>query len=493
MKLLILATLCLVYISLSEPINKKFPDGFIWGTATASYQVEGGWNEDGKGENIWDRFTHEHPDNIANRDNGDVACDSYHKSQEDVANLVDLGVNFYRFSLSWSRILPSGTADNINQAGITYYRNLITALKENGIEPFVTLYHWDLPQPLQDIGGWPNDQIVELFANYSRVAFSLFGDQVKNWMTFNEAKQTCQLGYGYGVFAPGINSDGVDSYKCAHNVLRSHARAYHIYDDEFRATQNGRVSMVVDSDWFEPASDSDRDKEAAERKIQFNFGWYANAIYHPDGNYPQVMIDRIAARSAQEGFAQSRLPAFTQEEVDYIKGTYDFFSLNTYTTSLSQWSDDYPIGNPGYDADISVTTYQDGSWNSSASDWLKVVPWGTRKLLNWIDQTYNHPEIVITENGFSDHGELDDQGRINYYAEYLSNILLAMTEDGVNVTGYTAWSLMDNFEWLGGYTQKFGLYQVDFNDPDRKRTLKSSAAWFKKVVDTKCLVDTCVN
>jgi beta-glucosidase/6-phospho-beta-glucosidase/beta-galactosidase len=319
----------------------------------------------------------------------------------------------------------------------------------------------------------------------------LFGDDVKNWMTFNEAKQTCQLGYGYGVYAPGVASDGIGDYLCAHTVLRAHGKAYHIYDEEFRATQNGRVSMVVDTDWFEPDSDNEEDIEAAERRIQFNFGWYANAIYHPDGNYPQVMIDRIADRSQQEGFPRSRLPEFTPEEVEYIKGTYDFFALNTYTTSLVKWSDDYPIGTPSWDADGSVTVYQDSSWNSSASGWLKVVPWGTRKLLNWIDQTYDHPEIVITENGYSDHGELDDQDRINYYSEYLSNILQAILEDGVNVTGYTAWSLMDNFEWLSGYTEKFGLYQVDFTDPNRTRTIKSSAKFYKNVIATKCLVDTC--
>jgi beta-glucosidase/6-phospho-beta-glucosidase/beta-galactosidase len=393
--------------------------------------------------------------------------------------------------LSWSRILPSGFTNQVNQPGVDYYKNLIAALKESGIEPYVTLYHWDLPEPLQELGGWPNPDLADYFAEYARLAFTLFGDDVKNWMTFNEAKQTCQLGYGYGVYAPGVASDGIGDYLCAHTVLRAHAKAYHIYDEEFRATQNGRVSMVVDTDWFEPDSDSEEDIEAAERRIQFNFGWYANAIYHPDGNYPQVMIDRIAERSQQEGFPRSRLPEFTPEEVEYIKGTYDFFALNTYTTSLVKWSDDYPIGTPSWDADGSVTVYQDSSWNSSASGWLKVVPWGTRKLLNWIDQTYDHPEIVITENGYSDHGELDDQDRINYYSEYLSNILQAILEDGVNVTGYTAWSLMDNFEWLSGYTEKFGLYQVDFTDPNRTRTIKSSAKFYKNVIATKCLVDTC--
>ncbi|XP_044265974.1 myrosinase 1-like [Tribolium madens] len=479
-------------LALAEPTNKKFPENFLFGTATASYQVEGGWNEDGKGENIWDYFTHTYPDRIANQANGDIACNSYHKYLEDIEMLKDLGVHFYRFSLSWSRILPEGHIEKINQVGVDYYKNLIKALKENGIEPYVTLYHWDLPQPLQEKGGWPNtDLMVDLFADYARLAFTLFGDQVKYWMTFNEAKQTCQLGYGYGVFAPGIQSNGIDSYKCAHTVIKSHAKAYHIYDEEFRKTQNGRVSMVIDSDWFEPASDSDKDIEAAERKIQFTFGWYANPIYHPDGNYPQVMIDRIAERSKKEGFEKSRLPEFTSDEIDYIKGTFDFLSLNTYTTSMVKWIDDYPIGNVGYDNDISVVAYQDPSWNSSASSWLKVVPWGTRKLINWVDKTYNHPEIVITENGFSDYGELDDEGRILYYQNYLSNILEAIKEDGINVTGYTAWSLMDNFEWLNGYTEKFGLYQVDFDDENRTRTPKKSADFYKKVVATKCLVNQC--
>jgi beta-glucosidase/6-phospho-beta-glucosidase/beta-galactosidase len=183
--------------------------------------------------------------------------------------LKNLGANFYRFSFSWSRILPTGKTDQVNQAGVDYYKNLISALKSNGIEPFVTLYHWDLPQPLEDIGGWLNVTLVDYFADYARLSFTLFGDDVKNWMTFNEADQFCQTGYGYGAFPPGIRHDGIDDYVCGHTILKSHAKAYHIYDEEFRSTQNGRVSMVVDASWCEPASDSDQDKEAADRKLQF--------------------------------------------------------------------------------------------------------------------------------------------------------------------------------------------------------------------------------
>lgn len=251
-------------------VNLTFPEGFLFGTATASYQVEGAWDEDGKGENIWDNWTHNFPDVIKNQDNGDVACDSYHKYLEDVENLRYLGVQTYRFSLSWSRLLPSGFTNEINQAGFEYYNNLIDALIENGITPLVTLYHWDLPQPLQEIGGWPNPILEELFGQYARVAFTLYGDRVKYWFTFNEAKQTCQQGYGIGAMAPGYHSAGIGEYLCAHTVLKAHARAYHIYDTEFRDVQKGKVSLVVDTDWFEPASNSTEDIEAAERKIQFN-------------------------------------------------------------------------------------------------------------------------------------------------------------------------------------------------------------------------------
>ncbi|KAJ3649787.1 hypothetical protein Zmor_021510 [Zophobas morio] len=477
--------------SRSEPSNKKFPENFRFGVATAAYQVEGGWADDGKGENIWDHYTHHQPDHIANNATGDVACDSYHKYMEDVEMLKNLGVNYYRFSLSWSRILPTGYTNQINEAGVTYYKNLISALKENGIEPFVTLYHWDLPQPLQEIGGWPNPLLEDNFAEYARTAFTLFGDDVKNWMTFNEPQQTCLFGYGLGATAPGASASGIGEYKCAYTIVKAHAKAYHIYDEEFRPTQNGRVSIVVDASWAEPGSDSDEDKEAAERLLQFSYGFYAHPIYHPDGNFPQVMIDRIADRSEKEGFPTSRLPELSTEEIEYIRGTFDFLCLNSYTTNMVKWTNDYAIGAPGYYADLSVSTYQDPSWNNSASGWLKVVPWGMRKLLNWVDQTYNHPEIVITENGFSDDGRLDDLTRINYYAEYLTSILEAVLEDGVNVTGYTAWSLMDNFQWNFGYLEKFGIYQVDFEDPDRTRTIKSSGEYYKSVIANKCLVDTC--
>ncbi|KAJ3638411.1 hypothetical protein MTP99_001777 [Tenebrio molitor] len=474
--------------------DRQFPSNFKFGVATASYQVEGAWDEDGKGENIWDHLTHTTPDLIYDGSNGDIACDSYHKLEEDLALIKDLGVDFYRLSLSWSRILPTGHIDGqINEAGVAYYEDILTKLQENDIQAMVTLYHWDLPQPLQEhMGGWLNGTIVDVYGNYARLAFDLFGDKVQYWATFNEPHVVCQQGYESGRKAPAITkAPGIDLYTCAHVVLKSHAKAYHIYDSEYRATQKGKISIVLNTNWYEPVSDDEKDLEAAERNIQFSFGWFANPIVH--GNYPQVMIDRIGERSEKEGFDKSRLPEFTSQEIEDIKGTYDFIGLNHYTTSLAEWIEDYEIGEPSSNKDISVKGSLDDSWESSASSWLKVVPWGIRKLTKWIKDTYNNPEIIITENGFSDNGDtLDDPRRINYYREYLSSLLEAIYDDGVNVTAYTAWSLMDNFEWLQGYSEKFGFYSVNFSDPDRPRTPKSSVKYYKTVLETRCLVEECV-
>ncbi|XP_019875746.2 myrosinase 1-like isoform X1 [Aethina tumida] len=469
---------------------KKFPDNFMFGAATAAYQVEGGWNDDGKGENVWDRIVHTNPSFIKNGDSGDVACDSYHKYEADVRLLKDLGVNHYRFSLSWSRILPTGFNNRVNKPGVQYYRNLIGKLLENGIQPMVTLFHWDLPQPLQDLGGWTNSLLIDIYAEYARVVFRELGDLVKLWATFNEIRQVCEEGYGSGSLAPAVKSPGFGDYMCTHNVIKAHAKAYHIYDDEFRSKQGGRVSVVFDSDWFEPMTNSTEDIEAAETRLQFSFGWHANPIVN--GNYPQVMIDRIAERSAKENFPGSRLPTFTDDEIEYIKGTYDFMSVNSYSTSLVKKQEDTDYSTHSWFKDMGSTAYKDESWEGSATSWLKVVPWGMRKLLVWIKDTYNNPEIMITENGISDNGTtLQDDFRINYYRQYLSNILDAMYEDGVNVTAYTAWSLLDNLEWINGFTEKFGLYHVDFESDNRTRTAKASTEYYKKVIATHCLVDNC--
>ncbi|XP_018570851.1 myrosinase 1-like [Anoplophora glabripennis] len=492
MKILVLV-LSLVSIGFADDeINSRyFPKGFKFGVANAAPQIEGGWNEDGKTESIWDYYAHTYPEKIVDRSTPDIACDSYHKYKEDVAMVKAMGVDYYRLSIAWTRILPTGYPDKVNQAGVQYYKNLFAELKAANVEPMVTLYHWDLPQSLEEqLGGWLNETVSDLFAEYARLCFELFKDDVKMWITINEPKQVCSAGYGAGYYAPGVVSSGIGEYICAKNVIMAHAKAYHIYDDEFRATNQGRIAMVVDSLWFEPGSDSAEDQEASERVLQFGIGLYANPMFI--GNWPQVVIDRVAQRSELEGFSTSRLPAFTDEEIAYVKGTCDYLALNHYATNMVNATADAPIGNPSNGNDISVLTWKKPEWPVGAGDWFGVVPWGLRHLLVWLKKTYGDVEIIITENGLSDTtGIMEDDHRISYYQGYLSACLDAIYEDGVNLSTYTAWSIIDDWEWTGGYTAFLGMYYVNFTDPERTRIPRKSASWFTNMVATRCLVDTC--
>ncbi|KAF7284528.1 hypothetical protein GWI33_022114 [Rhynchophorus ferrugineus] len=465
---------------------KQFPENFLFGAAGASYQIEGGWDADGKGLSMWDVFAHT-PGKIKNNDTGDVACDSYNKYKEDVAILKQLGLKVYRFSISWPRILPKGIPTEINQAGVDYYRNLIKELKDAGIEPLVTLYHWDLPQHLAELGGWLNPRIADYFGDYARICFELFGDQVKYWLPLNEPGTTCVHGYETGDLAPGLPLSGEGIYQCAYVHVLAHAKAWHIYNDEFRSKQGGKVGFNNVCFWFYPKSNNSEDIEAQTRAMEFGCGLYANPIYN--GDWPQVVIDRVAYRSKKEGYSFSRLPTFTEEEKQYINGTSDYYGLNMYTSYLVEALADESFDSPSLEQDLAYNSTADPSWAHSASEWLNLDPPGIRNVLNYVNEKYNPGEIVVTENGWSDNGELDDQGRVTYLKGYLSNVLDAIVEDSINVIAYTTWSLMDNFEWNQGYTQKFGIVQVDFDSPNRTRTLKSSAEWYKRVAAAKEIVD----
>lgn len=228
-----------------ETLNSNsFPEDFLFGVATAAYQIEGAWDEDGKGENIWDSFTHEHSEDIEDHSNGDIACDSYHKVEEDIALIKNLGVDYYRFSLSWSRILPKGYSYSVNEAGVAYYNKLIDGLIEAGIKPMVTLYHWDLPEVFQDLGGWPNELIADYFEDYAKVAFERFADRVDHWITFNEPYNVCYQGYGSVQKAPALNMTGFADYLCTHTILKAHARVYHLYNNTYKPLYNGEYEII---------------------------------------------------------------------------------------------------------------------------------------------------------------------------------------------------------------------------------------------------------
>ncbi|XP_009872454.1 PREDICTED: lactase-phlorizin hydrolase, partial [Apaloderma vittatum] len=459
-----------------------FPEDFSWGVSSSSYQIEGGWDADGKGPSIWDNFTHV-PGNVNNNDTGDIACDSYHKVEEDIYLLRALGVKNYRFSLSWPRIFPNGRNNSINSYGVDYYNRLIDGLVANNITPIVTLYHWDLPQALQDIGGWESNALIDLFDSFADFCFQTFGDRVKFWITFNEPYIIAWLGYGTGYFPPNVKDPGSAPYKVAHILLKAHARAYHTYDDKYRASQGGVITLCPYIDWVEPQTPSDpRDVEAADRYLQFMVGWFAHPIFK-NGDYPEVMKWKVGNRSELQNLPSSRLPVFTAEEREYIRGTADVFCFNTYTTKIVTHATSQ-LRPFSYEYDREVSIKVDSSWPSSALTGHHPVAWGMRRLLNWIKEEYGNPPIYVIENGvgIKTNSDVDDNARIFYYKTYIDEALKAYRLDGVNLRGYNAWSAMDNFEWVDGYDPRFGLYQVDFDNPNRPRTPKRSAVYYAEII-----------
>ncbi|KAG5884787.1 Myrosinase 1, partial [Gonioctena quinquepunctata] len=298
------------YAYAENTTNRTFPEGFLFGVATAAYQIEGAWNEDGKGENIWDHFVHEDPTRIKNNDTGDVACDSYHKYKEDVALAASLGFHFYRFSIAWSRVLPTGSIDQINEKGLQYYEDLVKEVHDNNMLAVVTLYHWDLPQPIQDMGGWTNKTLVDKFVKYARVVIDRLKD-VEYWITINEPKQICYMGYATGEHAPGIRKSGFAEYECAYILVKAHAAVYNMYKNEF-PQHKGKMSITVDVEWSEPKTDFKADKDAAERNINFESGIYLHPVYK--GDWPKVVKERVAKRSKMENYTKSRLPAFPKKK-----------------------------------------------------------------------------------------------------------------------------------------------------------------------------------
>lgn len=404
-----------------------------------------------------------------------------------------LQVDFYRFSISWPRLLPNGFANKISQDGLNYYNNLINELIKNNIEPVVTIYHWDLPQNLQDLGGWTNPLICEWFEDYARVCFTKFGDRVKTWITINEPKQIGLFGYGLGRFAPGLKMHGVGEYLSAKYIVLAHAKAYRLYDKEFRSKQKGICGISIATDYRTAASDHPEDVEAGLDAMEFEVGLYAHPIFSSEGDWPERVKRRVDKKSAEQGFPRSRLPEFTREEIALVKGSSDFFGLNHYSTRF------YTRKNvkasdliPSYEDDLGAKgSYMEDVYNfeQGASPHVTVIPEGIRAALNFVKNSYKNPIVIITENGFGTRGD-KDQLRTSYYRRYLNSVLNAIYIDNCNVQSYTAWSLMDNFEWDSGLSVKFGLFEVDFNKENRPRKARGSADWYRQTVSTKILDPT---
>jgi beta-glucosidase len=442
----------------------SFPRNFFWGTATAAYQIEGAWNEDGKGESIWDRFAHT-PGKIKNGDTGDVACDSYHRWSDDIALMKAMNLNSYRFSISWPRIQPRGSGP-VNSKGADYYSRLIDALLEAKIRPMVTLYHWDLPQSLEDRGGWTNRDTAARCAAYVEQVARLLGDRVSDWNLFNEPSAFTDLGYLEGIHAPGRKSL-VAFLRATHTVNLAQGAG-------FRALKSvrpaARVGTAFSMSPCEPATDSDADKLAAERAHAMTNLWFLEPALK--GRYPEALT-----------FLPETVMGIKSSDAENMRAPLDFIGINLYYRTIASaptaleriensraWL--FPVNMTG------------GTQGANAGNGWEIWPQALYDMTMRLTRDYNRPVMEITESGcaYPDTpdaaGAIHDDRRIAYHRDYLASLAHAIA-DGADVRGYHAWSLLDNFEWAEGYSQRFGLAYVDYKT--QKRTLKESGRWYAKV------------
>jgi beta-glucosidase len=434
------------------------PHGFLWGTATSAFQIEGGVHEGGRGESIWDRFCKTHG-KIKGQADADIACDHYHLWKSDIALMKSLGIQSYRFSLAWPRIQPLGFGAS-NQQGIDFYSRIIDELLANGIRPFPTLYHWDLPQPLQDRGGWAERETADRFTEYAQIATRAYADRCKDWVIFNEPSMFVNLGHLSGLHAPGILDPGI-TMRAGHivNIAQGKSfRAMKALSPELRIGSAFSMSQPY------PASDSEEDIRAAERFHAWENIWYLEPALR--GHYPSAV-----------GPAPEKLLDIRVGDMDLIRAPFDFIAINNYTRAVIEHDPHFPIP-------FVAMRWLAGQTGSKTDLQWEVYPRGLYEIVMRIWRDYKLP-IEITENGAAynnvpaQDGEIPDQQRIDFYNSYLHELAQAVNE-GADVRGYHAWSFMDNFEWAEGYTPRFGLVYVDYNT--QARTLKASAKWYAKLI-----------
>ncbi len=432
-----------------------FPSDFVWGAATSAYQIEGATDEDGRGPSIWDRFC-ERPGAVVNGDTGAVACDFYHRHPEDVALMRELGLDAFRFSIAWPRVLPEGRG-RVNQAGLDFYDRLVDELLANGVRPFPTLYHWDLPQALEDAGGWPARATAEAFVEYVELVAARLGDRILDWTTHNEPYCTSWLGYGLGYHAPGRTSLA-DASAAAHHVLLSHGLAVEALR---RESQYAEVGIVLDSWPVHPASDDPRDVAAAVEADGFRNRLFFDPVLR--GRYPDDVLERLG----------NAAPTVRDSDLATIAAHIDFLGVNNYSRTIVR------AGENGEPVEVSATDAP-----TTAMGW-EIYPDAIYEVLTRLHRDYASPPLFVTENGgaFPDlrraDGRIDDRDRIGYLEGYLRAVGRAISE-GVPVRGYFVWSLLDNFEWASGYSKRFGLVYVDFETLER--VPKSSFYWYRDLI-----------
>lgn len=448
-------------VRVRAPLARSFPKDFIWGTATAAYQVEGAWNEDGRGSSVWDTFS-KTPGKTRNGDTGDVADDFYHRYKEDVALMKRLGVKGFRFSISWSRVFPKGDGAP-NPKGLDFYKRLLDELHAAGIEPYCTLFHWDLPQALEDKqGGWRSRETAKAFADYAAYCATHLSDRITNWMTINEFRSFIEAGYGSGNHAPGLRVARGVLAQTRHNALMAHGLA--VQAIRAHAKKGARVGIAEDMHGAMPAIETPEHIRAAEIAIRNFNEMYAVPMY--EGKYPERYLNALGADA----------PKFTSEDLKIISSPLDFTGVNIYTTQEVMAAD-----NPdGY-----VTIPRPATYPRLMADWLFYNPQAVYWTPKLMAKVWGIREMYITENGCSaadtmnSAGQVLDTDRINYLRNYLTQLQRSVSE-GVPVKGYFLWSLLDNFEWTKGYAERFGITYVDFKS--QQRTPKLSYEFYKTVI-----------
>jgi beta-glucosidase len=459
--------------------NRPFPPGFLWGTATASYQIEGAATADGRGPSIWDTFSHT-PGAVWNGDNGDIACDHYHRMDEDLDLLAELDVAAYRFSIAWPRVQPTGSGP-ANQRGLDFYRRLVDGLRARDIEPTVTLYHWDLPQPLEDKGGWWVRETAERYADYVDIVARAFGSDVERWITLNEPWCSSWLGYGAGRHAPGVQDIG-KAAAANHHLLLAHGLAVPILRS---ATSSAKVGITLNLGDHQPGSQHELDIAAAWRADGNLNRLFLEPVFH--GQYPEDMLEHY--RDSKPGFS-----VIQDGDLEIISQPLDFLGVNYYFPStvvdISRAKEARVAGYfvaPGEQfPDLRVRSLETPGRDKTAMDW-EIGASGLTSLLIRIREEYTTLPIYITENGaaFDDYvdpnGDVKDNNRVAYLQEHISAVHDAI-DAGVNVEGYFVWSLLDNFEWALGYSRRFGIVWVDF--PTGARLKKASFEWYRDTIQS---------
>ena len=441
----------------------QFPKDFIWGAATASYQVEGAWNEDGKGESIWDRFSHT-VGLVKGGYTGDVACDSYHRYKEDVAIAKQLNLTSYRFSVAWPRIQATGSGSP-NSKGLDYYKRLADTLLEAKIRPLCTLYHWDLPQPLEDAGGWPNRDLAARFTDYVEIVVRALGDRISHWCIFNEPWVFTMLGYAWGTHAPARKSFA-DFLRASHVVNIAQGQAFRAIKAINPKLQVGTAFSVTNC---EPASSNEADRRAADRAHALTNIWFVNPALK--GEYPKGF----------PGDNPLQTMGVRPGDMELCRAPLDFLGINYYRRTL------ITAKTPGEGEDATGVHHFDAHEGPLTDFAWEVWPDGFYGLLMRFTREYKGTPLEITENGCSyldapdEHGRVPDERRIEFMRGYLSALGRAM-KDGASVRAYHHWSLLDNFEWAEGYTQRFGLTYIDFRS--QKRTIKDSGYWYAKLASS---------